>query len=147
MSPEFEKRSSVVVSWHGSKEVLAMAVRRVYDHLSETGHRDLSADVGGFVYDLGHSGRGMEKFPSKFQLTGNTGTDTMEIPVPDLIRQIISAVSETFPTSGKDAITENLGHLKKMADLSEGLKFQLQLQPRQEGQKITAVKLLKSKGK
>ena len=63
-------RESVEVSWHASKLNLAGFFRSVCDGLNSNGV-DLGQSgmiIEGFIYDLGHNGRGFDDFPRAITL-------------------------------------------------------------------------------
>ncbi len=96
------------VNWYASKEPLSVFVRLLYNHAFSSVNRDRLYretpsgyfPLDGFIYDLGHNGRGFDEFPKVVRievpdLKEIAGAELeVDMPVADFVTQIKSQIED-----------------------------------------------------
>lgn len=147
---EIASKDSVTINWRGSNDVVARFIRKTYDE--ETIDRDFlrellavsRGDIGGFVHDVGHPGRGMDDFPfeivlktpktqetSVLSLTKRSGL-RVEMLASELVNQVANEIDRYGHTHrwGYNVIfEEKVKYLRALATRIRDAKIRVDFRP------------------
>lgn len=108
MAERLQRSPSLKLYYPGCKDQLSAFVRQTYDTVLSNNPKFIkktrrAGSIEGFIYDLGHIGRGLDNFhelelltppPKKIKTEWGKGV-AVEMPIADLLRQIATA-ADTF---------------------------------------------------
>lgn len=145
--------TEIELEWPSSKEALATLIRNLSDEKRMDTHelRDKGYVGGGylegFIYDLGHSGRGLDDFPpiltikdledSEFYETGYPEEQGLKttINASKLLQQLATPIKEFLQTKPETGYQRYVDSLQTLADCSADDRIRLVLEPGFSGQK------------
>jgi len=103
--------TKLAINWYSSKEVIAEIIRKFAEEANLGFKLNLTpGQIEGFIYDLGHPGRGYENFPKNIKVP----MEGQEISIANLLEAIKKAINENH-LKIKPQVNSDLENLEKQA--------------------------------
>jgi len=104
--------TKIAINWYSSKEAIAKIIRKFAEEANLGFKLNLTpGQIEGFIYDLGHPGRGYENFPPSIEVP----MEKQEISIANLLEAIKKASNENH-LNIKPKVNSDLENLEKQAE-------------------------------